>query len=304
MDRIWLDVPYSEKDEAKKAGARWSSDEKRWFAPQPGLGALTRWEALPDVPDLLPGEDRTLGSGLFVDLVPSSCWFTNVRSCVCEKDWERLRRMITRRASMRCEACGASEDRVTRRWLEAHERWVFDTATHTQRLAPLICLCTDCHHATHYGRAVVFGTAEAAFAHLRVVTGMSKAAADAHVAEAFHVWEERSRWAWTLDLSMLTDAGVTVRQPPNAAERSSAAMASLAVQDDDVCAGAAERAKALGIQQRTAAKGVALTSEPTTSETLSTSATVTPVTPQVVIETHPSDGLQEQQDRFAHRARP
>jgi len=42
---------------------------------------------------LLPGEDRSFGSGLFVDLVPSSCWFTNVRSCVDRRDWERLRRM-------------------------------------------------------------------------------------------------------------------------------------------------------------------------------------------------------------------
>lgn len=38
---------------------------------------LARWAALPDIPDLLPGEDRSFGSGLFVDLVPSSCWFTN-----------------------------------------------------------------------------------------------------------------------------------------------------------------------------------------------------------------------------------
>lgn len=253
MNRIWLDVPFSEKDEAKEAGARWSPDEKRWFAPRPNMTALARWEALPDIPDLLPGEDRTLGSGLFVDLVPSSCWFTNVRSCVTEKDWERLRRMITRRAGMRCEVCGAGEDRQTRRWLEAHERWTFDVATRTQRLARLICLCTDCHHATHYGRAQVFGTADAAFVHLRAVTGMSEAETNAHIAQAFEVWEQRSRWTWTLDLSMLTDVGVTVRRPPKATERPAAAKAALAAQNDGIRARAAERAKALGIQQRAAA---------------------------------------------------
>ena len=60
-------------------------------------------QALPDVPNLLPGEDRNFGPGLFVDLVPSSCWFSNVRSCVDQRDWERLRRMITNRADQRCE---------------------------------------------------------------------------------------------------------------------------------------------------------------------------------------------------------
>ena len=80
--RIWLDVPYQEKDQAKALGARWDPAAKRWYAPRAGIGGLRRWEALPDVPTPLPGEDRSFGSGLFVDLVPSSCWFTNVRSCV------------------------------------------------------------------------------------------------------------------------------------------------------------------------------------------------------------------------------
>jgi NAD(P)-dependent dehydrogenase (short-subunit alcohol dehydrogenase family) len=35
--------------------------------------AVERWAARPSVPDLLPGEDRAFGSGLSVDMVPSSC---------------------------------------------------------------------------------------------------------------------------------------------------------------------------------------------------------------------------------------
>jgi hypothetical protein len=83
------------------------------YAPTPAVTGLARWAALPDVPDLPPGEDRSFGSGLFVDLVPSSCWFTNVRSCVIPRDWERLRRMVTNRSGERCEACGQSADAST-----------------------------------------------------------------------------------------------------------------------------------------------------------------------------------------------
>jgi len=68
---------------------------------------LQRSAARPPIPDLLPGEDRAFGAGLFVDMIPRSCWFTNVRTCVTPQDWERLRHMITRRADRRCEACGA-----------------------------------------------------------------------------------------------------------------------------------------------------------------------------------------------------
>ena len=221
--RIWLDVPFAEKDEAKAAGARWDPAEKRWYAPRPGMDALARWAAAPEVPDLLPGEDRSLGSGLFVDLVPSTCWFTNVRSCVDARDWERLRRMVTRRAQRRCEICGAPEDRTVRRWLEAHERWVYDERSRVQTLRRLICLCTDCHTVTHFGYAQVRGLGARAFAHLREVTGMTEAQARRHVEDAFAVWEARSRVVWTLDLSMLTDAGIRLTPPPEAVERAAVA---------------------------------------------------------------------------------
>ena len=146
--RVWLDVPFADKDRAKQAGARWDQKAKRWYAPHAGVDALSPWFAVTEVPDLLPGEDRSLGSGLFVDLVPSSCWFTNVRSCVVAKDWERLRRMITARAGHACEVCGATPDPAAKTWLEAHERWTFDPATRVQRLGRLICLCTPYHTVT------------------------------------------------------------------------------------------------------------------------------------------------------------
>ena len=50
--KIWLDVPYAEKDEAKAHGARWDPGAKRWYAPKPKLAALGKWLALPDVPDI------------------------------------------------------------------------------------------------------------------------------------------------------------------------------------------------------------------------------------------------------------
>ncbi len=171
------------------------------------------------MPDPLPGEDRTFGSGLFVDMVPSSCWFTNVRSDVSGQDWERLRRMITRRAGQRCEICDRPEDRDTRRRLEAHERWVYDDATGVQALRRLICVCSDCHLATHLGYANVTGRADHALAHLRTVTGMTDSEAGRHVETAGELWTARSGRTWTLDLSILTDAGVTLAQPESAAAR-------------------------------------------------------------------------------------
>ncbi|EQD31721.1 hypothetical protein B2A_13732, partial [mine drainage metagenome] len=74
-----------------------------------------------ELPTVLPGEERGFGGNtLFVDLVPQTAWFTNVRSAVSRGDWDRLRKHVYVRAGNKCEVCGASGR------LEAHERWEYD----------------------------------------------------------------------------------------------------------------------------------------------------------------------------------
>jgi hypothetical protein len=43
---VYLDVPYSEKEEAKKFGARWDSHFKTWWCLSNNLSKLSKW--LPD----------------------------------------------------------------------------------------------------------------------------------------------------------------------------------------------------------------------------------------------------------------
>lgn len=204
MPRIYLDVPYSEKDAAKAAGARWDAVALRWYAPRAAMHELAKWAALPNP---LPGEDRGFGgNALFVDLVPNTCWFTNVRSAA-PADWPRLHAMCLPRAGRCCEVCGSK----TR--LELHERWHFDNAQRIQSLRRLIVLCHACHQATHMGLAQVRGHGDEAAAHLARVNGWTADATQQHIAAAFALWKERSRFDWTLDLSMLSRAGIAVEVP-------------------------------------------------------------------------------------------
>jgi Domain of unknown function (DUF5710) len=228
--RLWLDVPFAEKDEAKQLGARWDPAQRRWYAPRPGMAGLARWAPRPPLPDLLPGEDRSFGSGLFVDLVPQSCWFTNVRSGVAPADWDRVRRMVYRRAGDRCEACGRARDQAAGVRMEAHERWYFDDARGVQVLRRLICLCGSCHGTTHFGLANVQGRAAEALGHLIAVTGTSRELAEARVDEAFDVWQHRSARTWDLDLSILTAAGVALARPVSPAHRAEVARDRLAAE--------------------------------------------------------------------------
>lgn len=212
----WLDVPFEEKDRAKALGASWDAAERSWYAPRPDTAALAAWARLPE---LLPGEDRSLGQGLFVDPIPETSWYVNVRSAVGIRDWYRIRQMVYRRAGHRCEACGCQPDQAARPLMEAHERFTYNHVAGVQKLRRLICLCSACHSTTHFGLANLRGEAEAALGHLQLVTGMTRGQAEMHVAQAFEMWELRSRITWAVDLSVISDAGIRVRQAPRPAVR-------------------------------------------------------------------------------------
>jgi len=127
--------------------------------------------------------------------------------------------MVVQRAGNRCEVCGAAPVPTQKLWTEAHERWEFDEFFRTQTLRRLICLCTTCHLSTHFGFAKTQGKERQAMAHLMRVNGWNAEEAASHINGAFRLWQKRSRIEWFLDLSMLSGAGIEVKEPPEATER-------------------------------------------------------------------------------------
>ena len=137
---------------------------------------------------------------LTVELVPSTCWYTNVRSNVSKAVWDRLRRHVAADAGQRCEICRGRG----RRWpVECHEVWHYDDATKVQRLDRLVALCPACHEVKHSGLASKRGRLEAVIDHLADVNGWSPDDAALYLEVAFEQWARRSRHQWTLDISTL-----------------------------------------------------------------------------------------------------
>ena len=134
--KILLAVPFENKDEAKKLGAKWDAINKKWYIyennPNKDL-FMEKWK-INDDPVNLIGEDRNFGGNkLFVDLIPQTCWFSNVRSSIHPNDWDRVRNHIYNRVDYICECCG-HDTKETGISLEAHERWQYDSDTLTQKL--------------------------------------------------------------------------------------------------------------------------------------------------------------------------
>ncbi len=178
------------------------------------------------------GEDRTFGGNdLFVDLIPRSCWFSNVRTCVRRQDWDVIRQQVYGRAGHRCECCGVAENAAAPATsMEAHERWSYTSqgGANVQKLERLVCLCHACHEATHMGLARVKGRESEAVRHLMQVRGWTYEQAHSHISAAFQLWRGRNGSAWDLDLSVITDNGFECVRPRRGIRRSGPAAALLA----------------------------------------------------------------------------
>jgi hypothetical protein len=144
-------------------------------------------------------------SRLTIELVPQTCWFSNVRDQVSPQDWDRIRRQVYENADRRCEVCGG---RGPRHPVECHEVWEYDEAAGVQRLVRMVALCPACHEVKHIGLAGIRGRADLASEHLARVNGWSSEVADRYIQEAFATWRSRSARSWSLDVASLAAYGI------------------------------------------------------------------------------------------------
>lgn len=133
------------------------------------------------------------------ELVPDSCWYSNLRSILSPAQWDTVRREAYSRAGGRCMVCGAKSSR-----LEAHERWEYDEVNAVQKLSDVVAVCRACHEVIHIGRTQLMGGEERATEHFMKVNGCSYSEYRKALGEANAAHRRRNKVPeWRLDLSYL-----------------------------------------------------------------------------------------------------
>lgn len=79
-------------------------------------------------------------------LVPDSCWYSNLRSILSKAQWDFIKKNAKERANGRCMICGKKTT-----FLDTHEEWVYDEQTCIQKLSDIKAICKDCHRVIHFG---------------------------------------------------------------------------------------------------------------------------------------------------------
>ena len=150
---------------------------------------------------------------LTIELVPHTCWWTNVRSNVSKKDWEKCKAYVRARSGDKCEVCGGQG---TKHPVECHEIWEYEmiaygSGANVQRLVDLIALCPDCHRVKHIGHTTQIGGVKAldrAIQHLCRVNQWEPEEAEAYIQQAFKEFDRRSLEEWELDIDFLAVLGI------------------------------------------------------------------------------------------------
>jgi hypothetical protein len=142
---------------------------------------------------------------LTIELVPSTSFYTNVRTILPTKEWDRLRKTSYANAKFKCEICkGSGLDQGYRHALECHEIWEYK-ADGTQYLKGLISLCVKCHQVKHIGRTIAIGKKKEAYEHIAKVNKWKKEDVEKYIGFCFQEHKERSKIKWKLNVGILTE---------------------------------------------------------------------------------------------------
>jgi hypothetical protein len=137
---------------------------------------------------------------LIVELVPSSCWASNVRDHVTSSQWDIIRQATYLKADYLCEVCGSVGPKHP---VECHEIWRYNDKKRVQKLVGLVALCPACHEVKHFGRASLNDRGDAALAHLCEINNWHPEDGNDYLDLVFRLWEKRSEHPWKLDLRFL-----------------------------------------------------------------------------------------------------
>lgn len=135
------------------------------------------------------------------ELVPDSCWYSNLRSVLPPGGWDIVRKKAYARAGGKCMICGALTAR-----LEAHEQWSYDEKNAVQKLENVIAVCHACHEVIHIGRTQLMGREKEASEHFMKVNNCTYAEYRRALGEANEAHRRRNKIPeWKLDISKLRD---------------------------------------------------------------------------------------------------
>ncbi len=132
---------------------------------------------------------------LTIELVPKANWENNLRKCVTQTQWNKIRRTVRTNANGVCKICGRN---VGIDKLDAHETWEYKDGN--QILKEINALCKACHGVKHYGLSEIKGYGKKAYTWFIRVNNITLREAVFFLNEYSDEYEKRSKKKWKIVL--------------------------------------------------------------------------------------------------------
>lgn len=146
-------------------------------------------------------------SKILIELVPSTCFYSNVRSAVSAQNWDIIRKDAYKRYNLMCSICNVKGR------MEAHEIWHYNDQTHIQKLHDVVSVCNACHMLYHLGYASVKGKLPQSLNRLAKLNNWNMATTKEYVDIIFEIHAQRSQHQWNIDLTWLNRFPIPYTQP-------------------------------------------------------------------------------------------
>ena len=146
---------------------------------------------------------------LQIELVPQSCWYSNIRSNVKDSQWDKIRKEVYAKANHHCEICG---EQGTKHPVECHEVWYYNEDTLNQKLNYFQALCPLCHEVKHIGLASLRGNGFRAAERFAKVNGLEDGESRLIRTAVSKQWRIRSLQKWSFDIDLLKEYGIDITQ--------------------------------------------------------------------------------------------
>ncbi len=142
---------------------------------------------------------------ILIELVPKTCWFTNIRSQVSTTDWDLLRKEAYKKYNHQCSICKKKGR------MEAHEIWHYDDKNKIQKLFEIVSVCNQCHQLYHLGFSSINGNFNKSKSWLKKINNWTEEETIEYINIVFEIWNQRSQHHWDIDLSFLDQKGINYK---------------------------------------------------------------------------------------------
>ena len=141
---------------------------------------------------------------LYIDLIPHTSSFKNLRTILSSNEWDELRKKTYKKYNYKCAICNGVGKKHP---VEAHERWDYDEDTQIQKLKNIVALCPKCHLVTHIGFAQIQNRFEEAVKHLKKVNNWGDIEVQKELERAFSLREKRNKIKWKINIDKIYEKG-------------------------------------------------------------------------------------------------